>query len=81
VQTYLVNFINMWDLRACSRRIKPEFEFESNFSTTSQHVRSTEYSNFQKFLRIRCSEIECEVILAVYHSNLMAIHFLITRNF
>ena len=47
---YLVNFVDMWDLKACpgkSLRIIPtKIEFESNFSSVSQHLRSTEYSTF-----------------------------------
>jgi len=47
---YIVNFVNMWDLKACPGkvlRITPtEIEFESNFSNISQHLRSTEYSAF-----------------------------------
>ena len=42
----------MWDLKACPEKIlriiiRPtEIEFESNFSSISQHLRSTEYSPF-----------------------------------
>ena len=56
----------MWDLKACPwkiLRIRPaEIEFESNFSSISQYLRSTEYSTFliAKKLRIKPSEIECE---------------------
>ena len=49
-QLYLVNFVDMWDLKACPGkflRIRPtEIEFDSNFSSISQHSRSNEYSNF-----------------------------------
>ena len=44
-------------------RIRPtKIEFESNFSSISQNLRTNEYSNFLllKILRIRPSEIECE---------------------
>ena len=63
---YLVNFVDMLDLKACPGkilRIKPlEIEFESNVSSISQHLRSTEYSTFliTEKLRIRPSEIEFE---------------------
>ena len=47
---YLVNFVDMWDLKACHRkilRIRPsEIEFESNFNSVSQHLRSSEYKTF-----------------------------------
>ena len=62
---YLVNFVDMWDLNACPRkilRIKPtKIEFESNFSSASQNLRSTEFSTFLiAKLRIRPTETECE---------------------
>ena len=47
---YVVNFVDMWDLKAYPGellRITPtELEFESNFSSISQHLRSSEYSTF-----------------------------------
>ena len=47
---HLVNFVDMWDLKACPRKIlrirTPEIEFESNFSSILQYLRSTEYSTF-----------------------------------
>ena len=47
---YLVNFVDVWNLKACPGkilRIKPsEIEFESNSSSILQHLRSTEYSTF-----------------------------------
>ena len=45
---YLVNFVDMRDLKAGKfLRIRPtEIEFESNFSSVSQYLRSTEYSTF-----------------------------------
>ena len=47
---YLVNSVDMWDLKACLGkilRIRPsEIEFESNFNSIPQHLRSTEYSTF-----------------------------------
>ena len=66
---YLVNFVDMWDLKACLGnflRIKPtEIEFESNFSSISQHSRSTTYSTFliAKNLRI----IPSVIIIIVYN--------------
>jgi len=46
----LVNFVDMWDLKACrgeNLRIRLlKIEFESNLSGISQHLRSTEYSTF-----------------------------------
>ena len=45
-----MNFVDMWDLKACPGeflRITPtEIEFESNSSSISQHLRSSEYSTF-----------------------------------
>ena len=61
-----MNFVDMWDLKACPGehlRIKPtKIEFKSNFSSISQHLRSSEYSTsfIVKKLRIRPSEIEFE---------------------
>jgi len=54
---YLVKFVDicMWDPQE-NLRIRPsEIEFESNFSSTLQHLRSTEYSTFliAKSLRIK----------------------------
>ena len=47
---YLVNFVDMWDLKAFPEkilRIRPtEIEFESNFSSIPQHLRSNEYNIF-----------------------------------
>ena len=47
---YVVNFVDMWDLKALPGeflRITPtEIEFESNFSSISQYLRSSEYSTF-----------------------------------
>ena len=49
---YVVNFIDMWDCpgKACPGkflRITPtKIEVESNFSSISQHSRSSEYSKF-----------------------------------
>ena len=47
---YLVNFVDMWDLKACHGKILrntlSEIEFKSNFSSISQHLKSTEYSNY-----------------------------------
>ena len=45
-----MNFVDMWDLKAFPGeflRIRPtEIEFESNFSSISQHLISSEYTTF-----------------------------------
>ena len=53
-------------------RIRPsEIEFDSNFSSISQHLRSTEYSTFliTENLRINPSEIECEGTISTVYQN------------
>ena len=55
-----------------------KIEFESNFSSISQHLRSTEYNTFliaEKFENyIDPLRLNVRLILAVYHNNLMAIY-------
>ena len=65
----------MWDLKAFPGkflRIRPtEIDFESNFSSTSQHLRSTEYSNFLIAKKIEDYTLNMRMISAVYHNNLI----------
>jgi len=46
---YVVNFVDMWDMKACPGkflRIRPtEIEFESNFSSISQYLRYCTFLN------------------------------------
>ena len=54
---YLANFVDIY----VGFNRPTEIEFENNFSSISQHLRSTEYSTFliTKKLRIKPTEIEC----------------------
>ena len=60
---YLMNFVDMWDLKDWPSKILrirlTKIEFESNFSTTSQHLSAVTFL-LQKFLKIRPSEIGCD---------------------
>jgi len=69
----------MWDLKAFPWKIlRIEIEFESNFSSISQHLRSSEYNTFLIAENLR---LNVRVISAVNHNNLNSnIPFLITEN-
>ena len=84
---YLVNFVNMWGWGACPEnilRFRPsEIEFESNFSSISQYLLSTEYIVpfwILKILRIKSPQ---DLMWAgIYYNNLklIAYTFLIAEN-
>jgi len=73
---YLVSFVDMWDLKAFPGKIlrnrASAIEFESNFSSISQYLRSTEYStllivkNFENSDPLR---LNVGVISTVYLNN------------
>jgi len=73
---HLVNFVDIWNLEVCPGkifRIRPfEIEFENNFSSISQHLRSTE-SVALKIWEIDPLRLNVRLISAVYHNNLVAI--------
>ena len=88
LRLYLVNFVDMWNLKACLKKalriIPSEIEFESNFSSISQYLKSTEYSTFlivKKFEIIYPLKLNVRVISTVYQNILMATAFLIIGNF
>jgi len=75
----------MWNLKAFPEnlKIRPiDIEFESNFSSTSQHLRSTEYSTFliAKNFGIRSSEIEYQSDSSRFVFN-SYLHFQMLENF
>ena len=79
---YVVSFVDMWDLKAFLKIRSADIEFESNFSSISQHLRSTEYSTFliAKNFGNRPSEIEYQSDFSRFVFN-SYLHFQLLENF